>query len=58
MKKTYEFWAGTRYINSTVKERIEIEFDDNATEIDIDNTVDSIFNDWLPNNIDSGYNEV
>ena len=60
MKKKYEFYAATRYIGSDIKEVIEIEFDDyeDMTPEDIEKEVNEYFNEWLFQNIESGWEEI
>jgi hypothetical protein len=47
MKKTFKFTIATQYVRSAYSEEIELEFDDDATESEIDSEVDTVYNEWL-----------
>lgn len=55
MKRTYEFWVETRYVNSTVKDTIELEFSDNATAEEIDKEVEECWSEWRNEQCDGGW---
>lgn len=50
-----EFHVGTHYVGSTWSETVEIEVGEEATEQDIENELDKHLEDWVWNNIDSGF---
>jgi hypothetical protein len=58
MKRKYEFQVRTWYINSTVKDVVELEFDDNATEEEIEKEVEEVWIEWRNNNCEDGFNRV
>jgi hypothetical protein len=55
MKRIYEFYVETKYIGSRVVEEVELEFDDDATEQEIEKEVDDIWTDWRSQNSDGGW---
>jgi len=58
MKVKYEFWYSTRYVNSTVKDIIQLEHDDDATTEEIEAEVNEAHNYWVLSQIDSGWNKI
>lgn len=52
--KKYRFSIATRYINSEDYEIVELQFDDNATEDEINNEVSEIYQTWA-NERNQGY---
>lgn len=45
--KKFKFSIATNYINSEWSEEIEIQFEDDATEQEIEDEVNQIYTDWL-----------
>ena len=55
MKRTYLFNVSTRYVGSEVTEEIELEFDDDLTEGQIDRLVQEEWAVWRAEQCDGGY---
>lgn len=55
MKLKFEFSIGTRYVGSDVKDEIELEFDDDATEQEIESQVEEVYKDWVWEQVDGGW---
>lgn len=58
MKAKYEFWYCTRYVNSTVKDIIELDHDDDATEEEIEKEVNEALEYWTFQQIENGWNKL
>ena len=58
MRKEYNFHVGTTYTRTNVEEIIVVEFEDNASEDEIDEKVSKTFEEWVWENIDAGYEQV
>lgn len=58
MIKKYKFSVGTRYIKSDWTEEVELEFDDNATEEEIEKEVNEVFEEWVWENAETYWNEI
>lgn len=50
-----EFHVGTHYVGSTWSEIVEIEVDEEATEKEIEDELNKSLEDWVWDNIDSGF---
>ena len=50
-----EFHVGTNYVGSTWSEIVEIEVGEEATEQDIEDELSDHLEDWITNNINSGF---
>lgn len=48
-------WCATKYASSAVKDVIEVEVDEEATEEEIDKAAEEAYYDWLGNNTDNGF---
>ena len=48
--------VGTRYVGSTVRDTFEIEFDDEATNDEINDEIEQLYIDFINNEIDGGWN--
>jgi hypothetical protein len=58
MKKiTFEFTVSTRYVGSEVKDEIELEFEDDATEEEIEKEVTEVWVDWRNEQCDGGWSQ-
>ena len=55
MKRVYEFNIGTRYVGSEVVDEMEFDFDDDATEEEMEKEVEEYWLDWRNNNCDGGW---
>lgn len=57
MKKTIkvEFCVSTRYVGSDVEEIIELEIDDTWTQDEINSYIESAFNNWVSNEIETSW---
>lgn len=55
MKRTYKFYVETRYVGSRVTEDIELDFDDDATEEEIESEVEEVYKDWMSNECEGGW---
>lgn len=58
MKIIFEFSVWTKYINSQVKENVELEFDDDATEDEIEDEVADIWDDWRNRQCDGYWKRI
>ncbi len=58
MTKKFKFTIATQYVRSAYSEEIELEFDDDATESEIDSEVDNAYSDWLSNHNYGGVEAV
>lgn len=56
--KKFKFSIGTMYINSTVTEIVELQFDDDATDDEIDDQVNEVYTEWLFERNTGSYVEV
>ena len=54
----FEFSVGTRYVGSTVNDEVELEFNDDATEQEIEDEVEDYYKDWMSNEIDGGWKRL
>jgi hypothetical protein len=52
---TYEFNVGTRYVGSTVKDETTLEFDDDATQEEIESIVEEAWIEWRNEQCDGGW---
>ena len=50
-----EFHVGTNYVGSTCSDIVEIEVEEDATEQEIEEELCEYLEDWIPNNINSGF---
>jgi len=55
MKRIYEFSVSTHYVGSEVSDKIELEFDDDATEEEIEKEVEDNWCDWRNEQCDGGW---
>ena len=55
MKRTYEFYVETRYVGSRVTDEIELQFDDDATEEEIEKEVEECWIEWRNENCEGGW---
>lgn len=58
MKIKFQFTVGTKYVGSTVKKEVELEFDDEATDDEIEEEAASVYQDWLNNQLDGGWERL
>lgn len=58
MKKKYKFWVETTYVNSNITEEIELIFEDNLSENEIDNKVYEYWSDWRDEKCNGGWREI
>lgn len=58
MKITFEFYVSTRYVGSKVSDKVEIEFEDDATEKQIEALVEECWIDWRNEQCDGGWERV
>lgn len=58
MKKKYKFSIATPYINSIWEEEVEVEFADDATEEEIENSVTETYTEWLLEKNKGGWREI
>jgi hypothetical protein len=54
----FEFRVGTRYVGSTVKDTLEFDIDDDATEEEIEEIANEAWRDWMNNEIDGGWKRI
>ena len=50
-----KFWIGTRYVGSDVEEEVEIEVDEDASEMEIENSIEDYYIDWSQENSSQGW---
>jgi len=55
MKRTYLFTVSTRYVGSEVKDEIELNFEDDATEEEIEKELSETWCDWRNEQCDGGW---
>jgi len=56
MKKiTLEFFVGTKYIGSTVKDKITLEFEEDDEQSYIDEQIEAAWIDWRNEQCDGGW---
>lgn len=58
MKIKFEFSVSTRYVNSTVKDELELEFDDDATEEEIEKEVEATWLEWRNEQCEGGWKRL
>ncbi|WP_298065104.1 hypothetical protein [uncultured Acinetobacter sp.] len=51
----FELTVGTRYVGSTVKDEIELEFDDDATQEEIDKEIEEAWIQFRAEECDGGW---
>lgn len=56
--KKYKFSIATPYIKSEWSEEVELEFDDDLSEDEIDDQVSEIYSDWLFRKNGGTYSEI
>ena len=54
----FKFSIATNYINSEWSEEVELHFDDDATEEEIENEVNEIYAEWLVEKNQGGWTAV
>ena len=58
IKKTYNFSIETNMVGSRVDDDIELQFDTDATEEEIEKQVTEIYTEWLFENNNGGFYEI
>lgn len=59
MKKiTFEFSVSTHYVGSKVTEQVELEFEDDATEQEIEDEVSEYWVEWRNNECEGGWTRI
>lgn len=58
MKIKFEFAVGTRYINSTVKDVVTLEVDDDATEEEIEKEAEAAWIEWRAEQCEGGWKRL
>lgn len=58
MKIKFEFNVRTRYVGSNVVEEMELEFDDDATEKEIEQQVEQAWIDWRNQEAEGGWKRL
>lgn len=58
IKKTYNFSIETNRVGSRVDDDIELQFDDDATEKEIEQQVTEIYTEWLFGQNNGGFYEI
>lgn len=48
----------TRYVGSTIKDIVEVEVDDDATEKEIEKEIQEYYDEWVWSQIDGGYKRI
>lgn len=54
----FKFSVGTRYVGSTVYDELELQFDDDATDEEIEKESEECFQDWMWSNIDTNIERI
>lgn len=57
MKRKFKFWVETRYVNSKVEDTVALEFDDKATEEEIESVVEECWSEWRNEQCNGGWYE-
>ena len=57
MKRTYKFTIATNNIGSEYSQKVVLDFDEDATEEDIENQVSEAYTEWLNEHNCGGYEE-
>ena len=57
-KIKFEFHVSTHFVNSTAKDIVELEFEDDATEEEIEDEVAEAYKDWMNNEVEGGWYRV
>lgn len=55
MKIKFEFYFSTHYVGSTVTEDVELEFDDDASEEEIEKQIEEAWIEWRNKQCDGGW---
>ena len=55
IKRTYKFTIETNYINSEWSQKVELQFEDDASEEEIEQQVNELYTEWLFENNCGGY---
>lgn len=54
----FEFSIGTRYVGSTARDTVELEFDDDATDEEIEAAAEEAWKEWMWNEVDGGWKRL
>ncbi len=58
MKRKFEFCIATNKVGSEQKETVELEFDDDLTESEIEDQANEVYKEWLFENNEGWFKEV
>lgn len=58
IKRKYKFSIATTYVKSEYSQIMELEFEDDDTEQEIEEQVNQIYTEWLFNNNHGGYLQI
>jgi hypothetical protein len=58
MTRKYEFYLGTGFRGCTHKEIVEIDFEGDETEEEIEDIVNEWYDDWVGNKLDRSWKEI
>lgn len=56
--RKFSFSIATNYIRSEWKEEVELEFEDDATEEEIEDEVSAYYQEWLNENNHGGFSQL